>query len=516
MREIELKLLIDRSMAGKLWPRVKSLGFAAGDQKSRTLTSIYLDTPEHALMKAGITLRLRRDGRRWTQAVKTSRELHGGLSQTGEFENPIPRGHLSLDAIPDAAVREAIMHRVDGAPLQPICETVIERSAGELSLGDGTRAELAIDVGEIRAQGLSAPLCEAEIELLEGSPGKLFDIAQSLFPEGGLKFSRLSKAARGYMLAEEGRIEPPLAPRNARAVALDPAITAERAARDILRECFDQVAMNLETVRGLDDAEGPHQLRIGLRRLRTALSLFSAALKGPEATRLNAEARWLGQEVGSLRDLDVLTNDIVRRDADAHADEPALAVLVNTLEQRAAKQREHLRKLITEPRTQQFVIDIARFVETRGWLVPDDLDQTERLAAAISQTACDALSKRWKKVPRKTRELENLDAEGRHELRKQMKKLRYAVEFFAPLFPRKRVEPFLKRLKNLQTVFGDLNDAAMVKAHFSNADAPGADDPSKQRAIGWVIGASQTRADFGWPKARVLWRKLNRTGPFWR
>ena len=61
----------------------------------------------------------------------------------------------------------------------------------------------------------SAELREAEIELLEGSPGGLFDIAHMLFPDGGLRFSRLSKAARGYLLAEQGQIEPPLAPRNA-------------------------------------------------------------------------------------------------------------------------------------------------------------------------------------------------------------------------------------------------------------------------------------------------------------
>ena len=179
MSEIELKFVLDERASSELWARVKASKLASGSPKTRTLRSIYLDTPDHALKKAGIALRLRRDGRRWIQTVKTKAQLHGGLSQVGEVENPAPGGRVCLEAIPDAAVREEIIHRVNGAPLQPVCETVIKRSACELSLEDGTRAELAIDVGEIRAGERSAELREAEIELIDGSPGGLFDIAHA-------------------------------------------------------------------------------------------------------------------------------------------------------------------------------------------------------------------------------------------------------------------------------------------------------------------------------------------------
>ena len=295
MSEIELKFVIDESGARQLRARVKALKLGNDSPKTRTLRSIYLDTPEHTLKKAGIALRLRRDGRRWIQTVKTKAELHGGLSQVGELENPAPGGRLCLQAIPNASVRDEIIRRLNGSSLGPVCETVMKRTAGELSLEDGTRAVLAIDVGEIRVDGRSAELREAELELIEGSPSGLFDIAKALFPDGGLKFSRLSKADRGYLLAKEGLIEQPLAPRNAKAVALDPAQIAEQAARDILRECLDQIATNMVVVRELADPEGPHQLRVGLRRLRSASSVFSQVLQSPEISRLNEEARWLGQ-----------------------------------------------------------------------------------------------------------------------------------------------------------------------------------------------------------------------------
>ncbi|MDX8480673.1 CYTH and CHAD domain-containing protein [Mesorhizobium sp. VK24D] len=515
MSEVELKFILDDSSPSEFWARVKASKLAKGGPTTKTLRSIYLDTPEHALKKAGIALRLRRDGRRWVQTVKTRAELHGGLSQVGEVENPAPGGRACPEAIPDASVRDEVLQCVNGAPLQPVCETVMKRSASELSLEDGTRAELAVDVGQILAGGRSADLREVEIELLEGSPAGLFEIAHVLFSDGGLRFSRLSKAARGYLLAEEGRIDPPLAPRNAEDIAIDTDEIAEHAARDILRECLDQIATNVVVVRKLDDSEGPHQLRIGLRRLRSVFSVYAPVLESPEMGRLNDEARWLGQEVGKLRDLDVVANDIVQREAGTHPDEPGLAALSNSLSQQAKEVRRHLRELLVGTRVQAFLIDLTQFVETRGWLVPQDFGQTERLAEPVAKLAGQALGKRWKRVRKRARGIETLDTEQRHKLRKQLKKLRYAAEFFSSLYPTKRVDPFLKRLKKLQTVLGDLNDAATVKAMLAGPDA-GAGDAAAQRAIGWVIGASQARAEHGWTGAKARQRKLEEAHPFWK
>src|SRR5262245_30166609 len=138
MSEIGLKFVIDEPLGGRLWARAKELKLVSGRRKTRTLRSVYLDTPEHVLKNAGIALRLRRVGRRWTQTVKTKAELHDGRSQADELENPAPGGRLCLEAIQDASVRDEIIRRVNGSPLQPVCETVVTRTASELSLGEGT------------------------------------------------------------------------------------------------------------------------------------------------------------------------------------------------------------------------------------------------------------------------------------------------------------------------------------------------------------------------------------------
>lgn len=514
MSEIELKFLIDELAAKTLWSRARASRIVGTKPTTRTLKSIYLDTSDHALKQAGMTLRLRRDGRRWIQTVKAGRELHGGLSQVNELENPAPGGRVNLQAIPDEATRHSVVERLNGSPLQPVCETEIRRTAGEIRLDDGTRAELAVDIGEIRAGGRSANLSEAEIELIAGSPARLFDIAQTLFPDGGLRFSRLSKAARGYLLASEGHIDPPLAPRGADDIAIDPDGNAEQAARDVLRECADQIATNMVVVAKLDNPEGPHQLRVGLRRLRSAFAVFAPVLDSPGMARLKDEARWLGQEVGKVRDLDVLAGDIIRREADAHPREPALAALADALGSRAAAARTKLRALIAGQRAQAFVIDLARFVETRGWLLPEDFGQTSRLAEPVTDLADAALARCWKKARKHAHRLETLDAEQRHALRKELKKLRYAAEFLSSLYPDKRVQPFLKRMKRLQSVFGELNDAELARTMFA-ADAPLA-AIGAERAIGWVIGASQARAEHGWAGAKALWEELEDTRRFWK
>jgi triphosphatase len=516
MSEIELKFLIDEAATKRLWARAREAKLVSGKPATRTLRSVYLDTPGHALKEAGIALRLRRDGRRWTQTVKAGRQMHGGLSQSQELECAAPGGRLNLNAIPDQTVRDAITARINGSALEPVCETLIRRTAGVIELPDGTRAELATDIGEIRAGQRAATLNEVEIELIEGSPATLFDIARALFPDGGMRFSRLSKSARGYLLAEAGHIEPPLAPRYAEMVLLSPEQSAELAARDVLRECVDQIAANLSVVCELDVPEGPHQLRVGLRRLRSAFSVFGAVVKSPEMKRLNGEARWLGQEVGALRDLDVVSGETAHREAELHPDEPALKHLADRLVGVAAERRERLRALLAGERTQALLLDLVRFVEARGWLVPEDFDQTARLAAPIAELAEAALDKAWKKARKRARDIDALDGENRHELRKQLKKLRYAVEFLGPLYPAKRIEPFLKRLKKLQDVFGEINDAATVKTMFAGDDAPLAGEASAQRAIGWLIGAAQARAEHGWDGAKALWGDLDDTKPFWR
>ncbi len=516
MQELELKLLIDEAAAREIWNRALQVHLASVRPRARKIKSTYVDTPDHSLHRKGISLRLRRDGRRWLQTVKAGASLNGGISKVTEFETTAPDGRLEVAAISDEKLRNKVGRLVRGAPLIPVCETLVKRAEGEVRSESGTRALLAVDVVEIRADEQSGKLFELELEYQEGAPGGLFDIARILLPDGGVTFSRMSKAERGYLLAETGKVEPAPAPRTARTVSIARSGSAGRAAQKVLRECAGQIADNINATLQLPVSEGPHQLRIGLRRLRSALQVFRKAIACPAATYLGQEAKWLGQEVGKLRDLDVMLHDLVLPAAKACPFEPGFASLGGLLEDQAGRAREDLRETLRSNRVQVFLFNLMRFTETRGWRVRDKKNRSSRLAIPVGKLAAKALNKRWAKVRKRARNIQELSVEERHELRKELKSLRYAVEFMGPLYPVGKQKPFLKRLKKLQVLFGDLNDTAMVKSKLPEGTVAGTDTMDIQRAIGWILGASSTKAELGWTHAQDLWRSLNKTPVFWK
>lgn len=519
MDELELKFVLDEQTERRLRENPALPRLAGGKPATESLHTIYFDTPERALKAAGIALRLRRKGRRWVQTVKAGRSLRSGLSAATESEAAVPDGRLDLERVPDAELRDTVRRHLDGATPEPVCETRIRRTTHDLALPDGARIELAIDVGKIHSGDRAEPWSEAELELKAGTPRALFEAARLLFPEGGLEFSTLTKAARGYLLAEEGRIRPDPAPRKARPVALTRRMSTAEALTAILRECLEQVAANTRAIAHSDDPEGPHQLRVGLRRLRAACAVFRPAAGREAFAPLEAEARWLGQEVGRLRDADVVLHDIVGPEAAQHPEDTGFATLVEALRDAAAAEHARLRETLKGARVHAFLIDLAAFIETAGWVRPDDAAQAAALARPVTEHARLALSKTWKRTKQRAKGqgggIEALTVEERHALRKALKRLRYAVEFFAPLYPQKAVRPFLKRLRELQDLFGDLNDVAVTEALFAGPDAPAAGDPAAARAVGLVIGARRERAEQHWTSARAAWAALKDTPRFW-
>ncbi len=516
MDELELKFVLDEQAEKRLRENPALSRLARGKAATESLHSIYYDTADRALKAAGIALRLRREGRRWLQTVKAGKALRSGLSSATESEARVPSGRLDLDRVPDPAIRDALRRHLDGRVPEPVCETRVRRTKCDLVLADGAHIELAIDVGEVRAGDRAEPWREAELELKEGTPAALFRAARELFPEGGLEFSNLTKAERGYLLAGQGRIRPAPTPRKAARVSLSRRLSTREAAQAVMRECIDQIAANALAVREGEDPEGPHQLRVGLRRLRAAFAVFRPAIGRAALAALSDEARWLGQEVGRLRDLDVVREDIIGPEAARHPGEPGFASLVEALARAADAERARLRETLKGARAHALLLDLAAFVEAPPWTDADDQERAAALERPVRDPAGEALARTWKRTRKRARGIEDLTVEERHELRKALKRLRYAVEFFAALYPAKAVKPFLKHLKDLQNLFGDLNDVAVAEAIFSGADAPGAADPAAGRAVGLVIGARRERAERAWASARTTWQALQETPKFWK
>ena len=516
--ETELKISLDEAGEAALSAHAALERMRVVPRRTEDLVSTYFDTPDQSLGKAGIALRLRKIGRRWVQTVKRedpkAAKAHGLFSHV-EVEIPAPGGKLILDGPDDQGVFAAIAEAAGGAELAPLFETRVRRIVERLAAPAGGEVELAIDRGEIVAGESRVPIREAEMELMSGDVTAVFEIARALFREGPLRFATANKAARGYRLAATGTADLPLEPRNAGDLRYDADTPIETVARDVLRDCFAQISVNMVVVSESEAPEGPHQLRVGLRRLRTALDVLGPSLGGSAIEALSEKARTFGHVVGALRDIDVLIGDVVGPGTAGGLDAAARDALLAALDGRRDAVRAEIRAALAGPEAVDFVLDLMRLVEARGWLEPSDYSQTARLATPTGEIASRLMDQRARRARKKARRLRHLSDEALHELRKELKKLRYAADILDPIYRDKKVTAYIRSLKRLQDRFGSLNDAAMAAEYLAGPEAPGRDDPDIQRAVGWVLGRLASKVDEDRPRLFDQWDRFAKTKPFW-
>lgn len=516
-REIELKIELDAPDRESVKRLASIDGFSASRAVTKTLQSIYFDTPDQALRAARISLRVRKSGRSWVQTVKLGTGVMGGISSPIEAEHPVKGRALDFSVIEDDNVRKKLEAVIGDQPLSECFETVMKRTTRNLSRkADGTLIELAVDNGNILAGPESHPLAEVEMELISGPSAALFDAAKALIKETPFRFSPWSKAERGYRFAE-GRKDDERVPVFAAPVRFERGATTEHALRDVLRSCLTQISENRLAVLASEAPEGPHQLRVGLRRLRSAFRIFKPILNPATAAPLDTIARQIAAEAGALRDFDVLVDEIVQPIADKAPPGVSFgALLADLTASRGADTRKTLVTHLQSEDVNRFLLDLAAYTEGRGWLDPENFGQTALLAQPIETFSGAALAKQWKKVNRYGKRIDDLSVPKRHEMRKAMKKMRYGIEFFASLYPREDVKPLLKRMKKLQDVFGYLNDVAMAERLPEMSKVQGDAAEEAATAIGFVIGWHEAQAQAMWQHAKGLWDATGQVPKFWR
>ncbi|WP_075215548.1 CYTH and CHAD domain-containing protein [Mongoliimonas terrestris] len=475
-----------------------------GTPEVADLLTTYWDTPAADLRAGTLSLRVRRKNGAFEQTVKAGGVPGLALSSRAESSVAIDGPTPDVSLIPDPDLRTLVAERIGAGPLEPAFTVAVQRTARILVTKAGDEIEYVLDNGSVIAGSARAEILEAEFELKSGDPRALFAVAKQALAGIPVRFSRDTKADRGYRLALG---EPPLAWTPVKAVEpdLDPDGSVEEALRAVLRSCVAQIAANAVAVQAGDDAEGPHQLRVGLRRLRSALLAFRAVIDPVGAARLGGEVKWLGQVVGELRDIDVLIEEIVLP-CGTHTDvKPLVAVLKS--------RREAIRARVVETlagdRVGAFLIDLAAYTEGRGWLSFSDIGQTAALSEPVGDFARSAIVKRWTKVARMGRRADELDGEERHDLRKAFKKLRYTLDFFAGLVDRKDEKRMLKDVKTAQELLGYLNDVRMAEGlpaivHADPAIRKRKDAAVLERTIGFCLGWHQARAEAAWTEAKTV------------
>jgi triphosphatase len=510
-REVELKVELSAQAMHSIVSDHRLAQLAVGAPQTRTLRSVYFDTPDQRLRARGLSLRVRRVGRRWLQTVKADAEVRTGLSNPIEIEGEVHGNEPELGSVRDRAMRKQIKKALDGSALVPMFETVVRRTTQRLRVGVNGEIELALDEGLVRSPAASSEIREAELELKSGPVDALLTVAEALFADEPIRLAEKSKADRGYELVL-GRPAAALKPLLATQPDLEPTHSCADALQVILSGVAEQVLHNWQVVAQVDDPEGPHQLRIGLRRLRSALRVFRPVADSDSLRELDAKARELGRVVGALRDADVLIDQVVRSAMASNDGEPGFAKLREVLVSDRNAKRDQVRAALGSPGWSSFQLRLALLSKVADW--SDAPNHDLALERPVQQFARKALKRRWRKVARRAERLDKLTIEERHQMRKSLKTLRYAVEFFQPIYPSKAGRCFLRELKGLQEIFGYLNDVAMAKK-LMDLSSNRAADGDLQRAVGYVLGWHTARANDAWAVARARWQRLETAPRFW-
>ena len=512
VREVELKLEIDRDEVGRLLrsPRLGEL--AEGRGATHSLHTVYFDTPDLALAARGIALRVRRDGRRRVQTLKARGAERGAHFDRIEYEAPTRRDEPDLELVPDPALRALVAEATEGAALEPVIETRIRRTRRLLRREDAL-VELDVDQGEVRAGGESQPLCEVELELREGEAGALYDLALELLEIAPLRISTVSKADQGYA-ALTG--EPP-APRRATPCELDPAATLDDALARVLDACLAQVLANLAPAQLGRDAEGVHQMRVGVRRLRSALRFFRPVLPRAQRLLLERELRWLGRELGLVRDLDVFALEILEPLLALRPDDKGLDALHRVAKAAREERQEALREVLRGTRFTRLALEVGRYAARRQWRDQPVDERSARLFAPARLFAAALFERRDAKVRRAGAALDELEPARLHRLRIQVKRLRYAVDLLGGLFPSRRRERYHDRLPVLQDRLGriaDLATAQRLLALLVERVGPEV-RPDCARAAGFVEGWATADVARATDRLARPWTRFTSARPFW-
>ncbi len=484
-----------------------------GSVRRERLRSIYFDTADECLSRHAVALRLRQAGRRWVQTAKaatadTLRRLEH------EVDVPAPRGEVpALDiARHDGTAAGDALRKALGSVnasgmggnaaaspglLRERFRTDVWRLTRIVRVAGG-RVELALDVGELVAGESSQPVCEFELELKSGQPAALVDLAMRWAARHGLVLSTISKAERGARLAR-GESEGPAV--KATALHVDAGAGRSGFLAAAIANCLGQVLANAsELAAGAGDEEIVHQLRVGLRRLRTALRDLGAFGNGT-LPAWEQMLRSTCRELGERRDLAIVV-PAWRAELDA-AGAPAWA---SPLPPTSARRPE---AIVRDAAFQRVLLTLLAFCQGVPPAAAEGVGERDggepvSLRSGLAQVLDDLR----RHVDRDAKRFAELTPDRQHRLRKRLKRLRYLCEFSAPVFGAKKVARHLAQWREAQDVLGEANDER-IAAEFFRAHA--GTEPRAWFAVGWLAARHAACIE----RCRRPLRSAARAKPFW-
>lgn len=524
MIERELKLHVPQAACA---PIAKAL--RAEKARRTSLHAYYYDTAARELAHARIALRLRKEGRHWVQTLKAPGA--DALSRL-EVNHVRPGPTLDLQVYQDTPIHD-LLARLEH-PLVPRYETKVTRLVLQTALNDSV-IEIAYDQGTVSAAGLELPISEVEFELISGDIKSLFELGEQWLERYSLIMDLRSKAERGDALAnlafttetpgvQAGQQTNPLtglwAARRAKNLDLQSKTGLVAAYQLCANECLSQIIQNTAYLAGVDTAltgkdahvEYVHQARVGIRRLRSCWKLFKHHVEPPEAAA-SAQLRLCFTLFGGSRDTDItqlvvepqLINAGLPDYQTAHA-QPESHAQPGAIATGIPLQRALLRLLgqlvLPDESAQSPAIAMRDSIESNP-ATPVDTGVEHIDPPSLRPTLIKRLNTWLKKIVAKGSEFTSLPSEEQHDLRKEVKNLRYCLDFSEHLLAKSRLRPLRSSLARIQSVLGNINDYYVAENYYLPLIQ---DQPQLWFAIGWLRAAQ----DHEKTRAQALFRELGK------
>lgn len=506
--EVELKLVAPPGSLAALRAAPAIARYARNAGATRQLEAAYYDTPDQTLANHGLSLRVRRSGKRHVQTLKRG-PAHGQPFARQEWEAVVSSMLPDLTCLPVSEIGAPLDGLAPGI-LEAVFTTKVRRRTQDLEL-PGAIIEVAFDEGFIEAGTRREPLTEIELEVKAGDASVIYDLGVQLLEIAPLRIGTLSKSDRGYALAYN------LKPETTKAQAPDvsPKYTVDELIPAILGSCQHHVLANQAIAMQADNAEAVHQMRIGLRRLRTACSLLHREVGAPALQLFAAEAQWMARLLGAARDWDVFLTETLHGPAQAGLADVDLDALRHAAEPHRAATYAAVREAIAQPRYNHLHLSLSSWIARHGWRNELDGRPLVVLTEVAPAFAERVLARLHRKALRRGAHFIRLSPTERHKLRIALKKLRYAAEFFQMVYANApTLKRFLRNLSHLQDTLGHDNDVTTTQPllHALTGDPIA---PELHRAIGVVIGW-QARDRIAVHKTlRKHWRRFKDMPVFW-
>ncbi|MGX9965756.1 CHAD domain-containing protein [Roseomonas sp. F4] len=481
---LTLEAVLDPALAAGLFRNPVLSARRAGRSRSVAAALTWLDTAKGALAEEGLALE--------ASSPRAPRRLFRVLPDASWRPASPPELLSSLAA--DAEPEEA-----GGAPLVPLAAFVGRR----LTVPLAGAVEASLLHGALRAGTAEQPVARLT---LTGPAEAALETMQALARALPLLPPRMALAEEARALAQG---EAPRA-RRLGAPRLEPEMGVEAALKLLIGHLTEVLLWHAPLAQAGRDPSGVHQMRVALRRLRSALKAFRAAADGPALRGFDAGLKTLARGLGPARDWDVFLAGLGAELAEALPEEPRIAGLLAAGQAHRDAAYDALRDQLAGAEFRLLIWQAVALDVRTPWRAESDEEATAHRDAPLEDLASHLLARRWRRMQAVGEEISQLPDAEFHALRLDGKRLRYLAELFTPLFGRKRGRRFLERLAEMQEQFGLANDATVARALVeSEAQGPGA--WAAGVAAGWALARSRRARG----RAEKAWAAMLAAEPFW-